>query len=318
MKALRFEDGKLKLGDRAIPSRSGEALVRVKMAGICKTDLEIIRGYAEFSGTIGHEFVGIVEDSPEPSQIGRRVVGEINIGCGQCRLCQQNDPRHCLNRTVLGIRNHDGAFAEYLSLPPGNLFTVPPTIDDRQAVFTEPLAAGCEILAQVVIDPSDRVAVIGDGRLAQLIARVIATTGCEPLLIGKHQEKLKLADQAGIRVVSLEKLQIDPPSRFDFVVEASGSPSGLRLALTLVRPCGAIILKSTYHGMTELDTSRRVVDEISIIGSRCGRFENALRLLEQGVINTDPLISREFSLDEWELAIAEAQRPDSLKVLFRF
>ncbi|MCI0659741.1 MAG: alcohol dehydrogenase catalytic domain-containing protein [Acidobacteria bacterium] len=318
MKALRFENGNLKLVNTAILPHSSEALVRVKMAGICKTDLEIIRGYAGFSGTIGHEFVGIVEDSPEPSQIGRRVVGEINIGCGQCRLCQQKDPRHCLNRTVLGIHNHDGAFAEYLSLPPGNLFMVPPTIDDRQAVFTEPLAAGCEILDQIVINPSDRVAVIGDGRLGQLIARVIATTGCEPLLIGKHPEKLKLADQAGIRVVSLEHLQIDPPSRFDFVVEASGSPSGLRLALTLVRPRGAIILKSTYHGTTELDTSRIVVDEISIIGSRCGRFENALRLLESGVINIDPLITREFSLDEWELAIAEAQRPGSLKVLFRF
>jgi len=316
MKALRFENGNLRLVNTEIPARSSEAVVRVKLAGICKTDLEIIRGYAGFSGTIGHEFVGVVEDSPERSQIGCRVVGKINVGCGQCRLCEQKDARHCLNRTVLGIHNRDGAFAEFLSLPPGNLLAVPQSIADRQAVFTEPLAAGCEILDQVVIDRADRVAVIGDGRLGQLISRVIATTGCDPLLIGKHPEKLKLANQAGIRVISLG--EIDPSSRFDFVIEASGSPQGLTLALALVRPRGTIILKSTYHGKTELETSRIVVDEISIIGSRCGRFETALNLLESGKVKVEPLISREFSLDEWELAMAEAKRPESLKVLFRF
>jgi threonine dehydrogenase-like Zn-dependent dehydrogenase len=317
MKALRFEGGNLKLVNADIPVHGSEALVRVKMAGICKTDLEIIRGYAGFSGTIGHEFVGIVEDSPEQSQIGQRVVGEINAGCGKCRLCQQNDPRHCLNRTVLGIHNRDGAFAEFLRLPPENLLPVPQSIDDRQAVFTEPLAAACEILDQVAIDRTDRVAIIGDGRLGQLIARVIATIGCVQVLIGKHPGKLKLASQAGIKVLNLDDLQFDSASRFDFVVEASGSPEGLTLALALVRPGGAVILKSTYHGTTELDTSRIVVDEISIIGSRCGRFEKALRLLESGEVKVDPLISRTYSMDEWEQALAEAQRPGALKVLFK-
>jgi threonine dehydrogenase-like Zn-dependent dehydrogenase len=317
MKALRFENGNLELVNTSIPADSGEALVRVKMAGICKTDLEIIRGYAGFSGTLGHEFVGIVEDSPLRSQIGCRVVGEINAGCRECHLCQQNDPRHCLSRTVLGILNRDGAFAEFLRLPPGNLLTIPQSIDDHQAVFTEPLAAACEILDQVVIDHSARVAVIGDGRLGQLIARVIATTGCEPLLIGKHEEKLMLANKAGIRATSLDNIQFDSATHFDFVVEASGSPHGLKLAIDLVRPRGTIILKSTYHGTTELETSRIVVDEISIIGSRCGRFEKALMLLESGQVKVEPLISREFNLDEWELAFAEAQRPDALKVIFR-
>src|SRR5437868_381944 len=197
MKALRFEKGKLRLIDDAvIPRREGEALVRVTLAGICNTDLEIVRGYAGFTGTLGHEFVGIVEDSPDASQIGQRVVGEINAGCGACELCRAGDARHCANRTVLGIHHRDGAFAEYLSLPPRNLLMVPDAVSDRQAVFTEPLAAACEILDQVEINLPHRVAVIGDGKLGQLIARVLATTKCELKMIGKHADKLKLAAQA--------------------------------------------------------------------------------------------------------------------------
>jgi len=315
MKALRFEDNKLQLVEVRIPRRNGAALVRMTMAGICNTDIEIARGYAAFRGTLGHEFVGVVEESPDRSQIGRRVVGEINTGCGQCDLCRDNDPRHCSRRTVLGIRGRDGAFAEYLSLPPRNLLIVPDNINDRQAVFTEPLAAACAILDQVEITASHRVAIIGDGKLGQLISRVIATTGCDLTLIGKHDNKLELVARAGVKTVKLGSMEIDQASRFDFVVEASGSSGGLGLALDLIRPRGAIILKSTFHGAVEIDTSRVVVNEINVIGSRCGRFENALRLLESGEVDVEPLIAREYKLAGGVEAMAEAQRPGTLKVL---
>jgi threonine dehydrogenase-like Zn-dependent dehydrogenase len=259
--------------------------------------------------------VGVVTDSPDRSQIGRRVVGEINAGCGQCELCRRNDPRHCLDRTALGIRGRDGAFAEYLNLPPQNLLAVPDAVSDRQAVFTEPLAAACEILDQVEIKPSQRVAVIGDGKLGQLVARVIATTGCDLTLIGKHANKLELAARDGIKTIALDALETEPAARFDLVVEAGGSGSGLQLALDLVRARGAIILKSTFHGAVEINPSRIVVDEISLIGSRCGRFEQALALLEAGQVKVEPLIAREFKLADGVAAMTEAQRPGVLKVL---
>jgi threonine dehydrogenase-like Zn-dependent dehydrogenase len=332
MKALRFENNKLKLADVAIPRRDGEARVRMTMAGICNTDLEIARGYADFQGTLGHEFVGVVEESPDVSQIGRRVVGEINAGCGQCDVCQRNDPRHCPDRTTLGIRGRDGAFAEYLSLPPQNLLIVPDNVSDRKAVFTEPLAAALEILDQVEIRASSRVAVIGDGKLGQLISRVIGRTGCELTLIGKHDAKLELAARAGVKTAKLDAAEIGlrsdglsrhvttevvttKTSRFDFVVEASGSPGGMDLALDLIRPRGAIILKSTFRGAVRLDTSRIVVNEISVIGSRCGRFETALRLLESGGVDVEPLVAREYELALGVEAMAEAERPGTLKVL---
>lgn len=303
------------MADLARPARAGEALVRVTLAGICNTDLEIARGYANFTGTLGHEFAGIVEDSPAESQIGRRVVGEINAGCGKCELCRQHDPRHCLDRTVLGIHGRDGAFAEYLSLPPENLLIIPDEVNDRQAVFAEPLAAACEILDQVSLNGSQRVAVIGDGKLGQLIARVLATTGCDLILLGKHANKLKLAANAGIKTGEANLLKIDPAARFDCVVEASGSASGLNLALNLVRSRGAIVLKSTFNGAVEIDTSRIVVDEITIVGSRCGRFVRALELLKAGVVDVEPLIAGEFALADGLAAMAEAQRPGVLKVL---
>jgi len=315
MKALRFENNQLQLADVPIPRRDRAALVRVTMAGICNTDIEIARGYANFRGTLGHEFVGVVEESPDRSQVGRRVVGEINAGCGECELCRENDPRHCPDRTVLGIRGRDGAFAEYLSLPPRNLLIVPDNISDRQAVFTEPLAAARAILDQVEITTSHRVAVIGDGKLGQLVSRVIAGSGCDLTLIGKHSDKLELAARPGVKTVELEALEIGPASRFDFVVEASGSSDGLGLALDLVRPRGSIILKSTFHGAVSLDTSRIVVNEISVIGSRCGRFETALRLLESGGVDVETLVAREYRLADGVEAMAEAQRPGTLKVL---
>lgn len=315
VKALRFEQGELHLAEIARPSREGEALVRVTLAGICNTDLEIVRGYAGFSGTLGHEFVGVVEASPDQSQIGRRVVGEINIGCGICDCCRAGDARHCATRTALGIHHRDGAFAEYLTLPPQNLFVVPDNVSDRQAVFTEPLAAACEILDQVTIKPSHRVAVIGDGKLGQLIVRALATTGCELILIGKHADKLELAASAGIKTLRLGDGELSRKS-FDFVVEASGSASGLQTALALVKARGTIILKSTFHGgAVPVDTTRIVVDEISLIGSRCGRFENALKLLESGQVNVEPLISDVYQLQDGASAMAEAARPGKLKIL---
>jgi threonine dehydrogenase-like Zn-dependent dehydrogenase len=313
MKALQFDGTRVKLAEVERPQRAGEALVRVTMAGICNTDLEIVRGYASFTGTLGHEFVGVVEVAPDASLLGRRVVGEINAGCGDCDLCRRGDPRHCRRRTALGIHGRDGAFAEYLNLPAQNLRPVPENVSDRQAVFTEPIAAACEILDQIAIRVADRVAVIGDGKLGQLIARVLASTGCSLTLIGKYPGKLELAARAGIETVTLDAL--GPASRFDVVVEASGSAAGLRLALDLVRSRGAIVLKSTFHGEVSLDTSRLVVDEIRLIGSRCGRFEPALALLTGGAVEVESLISREFNLAEGAAAIAEAARPGVMKVL---
>jgi threonine dehydrogenase-like Zn-dependent dehydrogenase len=315
MKALRFENHQLKLDEVDSPRKQGEALVRMTIAGICNTDLEILRGYASFNGTLGHEFVGIVEDSPDQSQIGCRVVGEINAGCGDCELCRLNDPRHCRNRTVLGIHSRDGAFAEYLSLPPANLLVVPEGVSDRQAVFTEPLAAACEILDQVRIAPHHRVAIVGDGKLGQLIARVIGTIPCKLILIGKHNSKLELAAKAGIKTVALDELKIDPAMPFDYVVEASGSAGGLQLALDLVRPKGTIVLKSTFSSDVSINTSRIVVGEIGIIGSRCGRFDKALALLKNGLVEVESLIASQFKLTEGIAAMTEAARPGMLKVI---
>lgn len=303
------------LAEVATPHRGGEALVRVQLAGICNTDLEIVRGYAGFQGTLGHEFVGVVEDSPDRAQIGQRVVGEINVGCGACGWCWAGDARHCLQRTALGIHGRDGAFAEYLNLPPENLLRVPDEISNRQAVFTEPLAAACEILTQVKLTPEMRVAVIGDGKLGQLIARALATTGCNLLLIGKHSDKLELAAASGIKTKVLSELELDPARRFEVVVEASGSASGLNLALELVRARGTIVLKSTFHGAVELNSTRIVVDEITLLGSRCGRFATALALLASGKIDLEPLIAAEYKLTDGVAAMTAARQPGTLKIL---
>lgn len=315
MKALRFEQGAVRLAEVPPPTVAGEALVRVTLAGICNTDVEIVRGYANFSGTLGHEFVGVVKDSPDPKQIGQRVVGEINVGCGSCLGCLAHDARHCERRNVLGIRGRDGAFAEYLSLPPGNLLRVPECVPDHAAVFTEPLAAACAILEQTPLDATQHVAVIGAGKLGQLIARVLATTGCQLILIGKHADKLELAAQAGIHTKALAELRPEP--RFDLVVEASGSANGLTLALDLVRPRGTVVLKSTFHGDVTFNTARLVVNEIKLLGSRCGRFAPALGLLAEKRVNVEALIAREFALTDGVAALQEAQRPGVLKVLLR-
>lgn len=309
MKALRWGEAGLRIEDAALPRREGEALVRVTLAGICSTDLHITRGYAGFYGTLGHEFVGVVAESTDSSLDGRRVTGEINVGCGECGECAAGDARHCPRRTVLGIRGRDGTFAEYLSLPARNLHIVPDDISDREAVFTEPLAAAAAVLDKVEISHGDRVAVIGDGKLGQLIARVVATTGCRVTLIGRHEDKLRLVARVGVGT------ERGPEKSYDVVIEASGSPSGFQDAIRLVRPRGTIILKSTFHGAVEIETWPIVVDEIKIVGSRCGRFARAIEMLGTHGFDLEPLIAAEYPLSEGIEAMREAARPGVLKVL---
>lgn len=317
MKALRFESGRLQLLDVPRPQRPDEALVRVTLAGICSTDLQITKGYAGHTGTLGHEFVGVVESSPDPTQVGKRVVGEINAGCGHCALCLTGDSRHCAERTVLGIVQRDGVFADYVSLPPRNLLTIRERISDQEAVFAEPLAAACQILDQVEIGPSHTVAVIGDGKLAQLVARVLPTTGCELTVIGKHTNKLELLRNMPVNTLLLGEAGRSERGRYDYVVEASGSESGLALALDLVRPTGTIVLKSTFQGSVSLEAWRVVVNEVRIVGSRCGRMSRAVELLEERAIDLEGLIADEFPLAEGVTAMAVAAQPGVLKVLLR-
>jgi threonine dehydrogenase-like Zn-dependent dehydrogenase len=338
MKALRYENQKLSVADVAKPDVDGEAVVRVTLSGICNTDLEITRGYAGFEGTIGHEFVGVIESLPksgavarplgrapqlgEPSLTvglltpGQRVVGEINAGCGICHLCRAGDPRHCETRTVLGIVGRDGAHAEFLKLPVKNLLPVFDEISDERAVFTEPLAAACGILERAHITQHTRTAVIGDGKLGLLCAQVLATTGASVTLAGKHPDKLQIAARRGIETITVDKAKLRT-REFDVVVEASGSSTGFDLALDLLHPRGVLVLKSTFHGATELHAARIVVDEISVIGSRCGRFAPALELLKTNTVDVESLISEERALRDGLSAIRLAGEPGVLKVLLR-
>ena len=316
MLALRVDNKHLSVRDVEIPKRQDETLVRVLLSGICNTDIEIARGYAGFNGTIGHEFVGIVEDSPEKRLVGQRVVGEINAGCGVCELCRAGDPRHCAARTVLGILGRNGAHAEFLKLPAANLLSVPETISNEHAAFTEPLAAACGIRERVSIATSDRVAVIGDGKLGLLCAQVLALDGASLLLVGKHTDKLRIAERIGIETANPTQAE-KRKRQFDVVVEASGAAPGFNLALDLLRPRGKLVLKSTFNGTTEIAAARVVVDEISIVGSRCGRFAPALDLLKEGSIDVDSLISEEYRLSEGVDAMARAGAKGVLKVLLR-
>ncbi|PYS60585.1 MAG: alcohol dehydrogenase [Acidobacteria bacterium] len=333
MKALRYENRELKIADVAKPIGDGEAVVRVTLSGICNTDLEIARGYAGFQGTIGHEFVGVIESlsearasarAPNPSEPsmtvglapGQRVVGEINAGCGVCDLCRSGDPRHCPQRTVLGIVGRDGAHAEFLKLPMVNLLPVPREIPDEHAVFAEPLAAACGILERAVVSEDTNLAVIGDGKLGLLCAQVLATTGAAVTLIGKHQNKLQIAARRSLETITVEQAN-SRTRQFDLVVEASGSSSGFQLALDVLRPRGVLVLKSTFHGPTEMNAARIVVDEISVVGSRCGRFAPALELLRSNTIDVESLISEEFALADGVRAMERAAESNVLKVLLR-
>lgn len=315
MKALCFDRS---LGIRDVPAPEpgvGEALIRVTLAGICNTDIEIARGYMGFGGTLGHEFVGVVEACPsQPALVGRRVVGEINLGCGECPRCRRDLGRHCPHRSVLGILKKDGALAERVTLPIANLHEVPEDLADEKAVFVEPLGAAFEILEQVRVEPGYRVAVLGDGKLGLLCAHVLAGAGCELWLAGKHPKKLAIAASAGARVVDATgPLDGD----FDVVVEATGAEQGLERALSLVRPRGTIVLKSTFHGAPRVETSRVVIDEVSVVGSRCGPFAPAIRAMSRGRVDPTPLIDAIYPLGDAVAAFEHAQKPGVLKVLIR-
>jgi threonine dehydrogenase-like Zn-dependent dehydrogenase len=321
MKALRYENGRLGLSAVDAPQVDArEAVVRVTLAGVCNTDLEIVRGYAGFAGTLGHEFVGVVESAPAAPQLeGRRVVGEINAGCGRCELCAGGDARHCPRRTVLGIKDRDGAFAEFLRLPAVNLLPVPDEIEDARAVFAEPLAAACGISERVEFSEGMRVAVVGDGKLGLLCAQAIKAqaAGTSVMLLGRHENKLDIARARGVETTLVEELRDDLSQTFDVVVEASGAASGFALALRLTRPRGTLVLKSTFQGATGIDAARIVVDEISIIGSRCGRFAPALELLRRDAVDVSSLITDEFALADGLRAMQRATEIGVLKVLLR-
>lgn len=313
MRGLWLENNQLELrNDIPEPEiKEGEARVRVLSAGICNTDLELIRGYYPYKGILGHEFVGIVEEGPK-DLINKRVVGEINAACGHCRFCLRNEPTHCENRSVLGIVNRNGAFADYLSLPTENLYSVPDNIPTEVATFTEPIAAALEIQAQIKIHPQDKVLVVGDGKLGQLVAQTLSTTDCDLLAVGRHDKKLANLRARGIKTGKSEDIQ---ERTFDIAVECTGNAQGFVMAQKALRPRGTLVLKSTYAGNLSLDASAIVVDEITLIGSRCGRFAPALELLAQEKIDVQPLIDARYSLSQGIAAFERAQIKGTQKVL---
>ena len=297
----------------------GWARVRVTRAGICATDLELVQGYKGFHGVLGHEFCGLVEASPgAPEWVGRRVVGEINIACGVCAPCRRGHRTHCAQRRVLGILGHDGAFAERLLLPVDNLHAVPDDLPDDTAVFTEPVAAALEVAEQAHIKPSDTVYVLGDGKLGLLVAQALALTGCACLLIGRHSAKLDLARGWDLDTLLLTRdsagIDLAPA---DVVVDCTGRAEGLQLGAGLLRPRGTLVLKSTFHGAGAANPTDFVVQEWTLVGSRCGPFAPALRLLRRGLIQTAPLVEATYPLSDGLAALAHAARPGALKVLLR-
>jgi alcohol dehydrogenase len=333
MLAYAVTHGKLKRVRKRIPRlRAGWALIRVRLAGICNTDVEILRGYHAFRGTPGHEFVGEVVEVAGVSAkkrklwLGKRVAGEINVACSAygykpvCEFCKRGLKTHCARRTVLGIVAHDGAFAEYLTLPLENLHVVPAKVSDEKAVFIEPLAAACEILEQIDIRKFGRAAVLGDGKLAQLIAMVLRAAGLRVVVYGKHAEKLQMAKRAGVATKQVRGDSRDlkrVKTNYRLVVEATGSPSGLRLALAMTEPRGTLLLKSTFHGAAPVETWPIVVKEITVLGSRCGPFDEAIELLRSGKVDPTALISRTFSLEDAGKAMDYAQKRGVMKVLVK-
>jgi len=314
MQALWLEDRQLSVREIEVPRLAGEALIRITLSGICGTDIELSRGYYPFTGVIGHEFVGGVVESPDPAWIGRRVVGEINAACGTCEACRNGRPAHCETRTVLGIAQRNGAHAEYVTLPLANLHEVPPSVPDESAVFTEPLAAAIEILQQIHVRPDDRVLLVGAGRLGQLVAQVLSLTGARLHVVARHEHQRALLHARGIESIAESDIET---RRYDVVVEATGSPSGLDLAREALRPRGILVLKSTYHGDVTLDLAPFVVDEITIVGSRCGPFAPALRMLARGDVDPISLVGETYSLAQAVEAMSAAQQPGAMKVLLR-
>ena len=331
MLAFQAARGQLKAIQKPIPKlRAGWALIRVRMAGICNTDVEILRGYHQFGGVPGHEFVGAVVDvagvsaAARKKWMGRRVAGEINVACAAygykpvCGFCMRGLRMHCARRAVLGIVAHDGAFAEYLTLPLENLHCVPASVSDEKAVFIEPLAAACEILDQIPMRKFKEAAVLGDGKLALLIALVLRARGTGVTLYGKHEQKMKLARRAGARTKKVRGDASDlkmVKENFRLVVEATGSPSGLALAQQMTEPRGTLVLKSTFHGAAPVETWPIVVKEVTVVGSRCGPFAKAIVLLRAGKVDPTPLISRTFPLKDAAQAIQYAQQPGAMKLI---
>ena len=333
MLAFQVSENKLVAVTKEMPRLHPRwAWVRVRLAGICNTDVEILRGYHNFHGTPGHEFVGEVADVAGVSAavkkrwLGKRVVGEINAACAAygykpvCEFCRRGLKTHCAQRTVLGIVAHDGAFAEYLALPLENLYAIPRSISDEKAVFVEPLAAACQILTQIEVRKFREAAVLGDGKLAQLITLVLRSAGLRVVMYGKHANKLTMARKAGVETKKVAGDASDLQSvkeNYRLVVEATGSPSGLRLAEEMTEPRGTLVLKSTFHGAAPVETWLIVVKEITVVGSRCGPFAKAIALLRSGKVDPTPLVSRVFPLKDAGEAIQYAQERGVMKVLLK-
>lgn len=315
MKATYFDGKKITFDENFPKPNTEEVLVKVNLAGICGTDLEILDGYMTYHGILGHEFVGTVEKSKNHDLIGKRVVGEINVGCGICDSCKNGMERHCPNRTVLGILKRNGAFAEFLSLPAKNLHKIPDSISDEQAVFVEPLAAAFEIKEQVKINPQWNVAVVGDGRLAQLISQVLKLSCNNVTCFGRHKNKLQILEQ--LKIKTKIGLKSSDEFNFDLVVEATGSNSGFSDTMKLVKPRGTVILKSTIASKENLDLTPTVVNEITLIGSRCGLFKPAIDALATGMIQVDEMVDSTFPLEQFQDAISYAKEPTSLKVFLK-
>jgi threonine dehydrogenase-like Zn-dependent dehydrogenase len=321
MLAVHLESGRVEIRKQALPRvPEGFARIRLLAAGICSTDLELQRGYYGFSGTPGHEFVGEVvsvsgTNGDESTWLGKRVVGEINLACGHCDWCKRGLGRHCPTRTVLGIVKHPGAFREFLTLPIRNLHRVPASIPTEHAVFIEPVAAACEILDQVKIPKGERVAVLGDGKLGLLVSQVLQAHGAQVHLFGRHKEKLRLVEPSGVTTEIVPKRL--PVAAWPLVVDATGSSDGLRAAVSMCIPRGTVVMKSTVHGLVSIDTAPAIVNEITLVGSRCGRFEAALPLLSARKVRVGSMISDEFPLDRAPEAFARAAKKGVLKVLLR-
>jgi threonine dehydrogenase-like Zn-dependent dehydrogenase len=315
MLAVHIEQGRVDVREVPEPERPpGFALIRLVCGGICNTDLELQRGYYGFAGTPGHEFVGEVVACDDPALAGRRVVGEINLECGECDWCRRGMGRHCPHRTVLGIVKHPGAFSELFTLPERNLHVLAEEIATEDAVFTEPLAAACEILDQAEIPRGGEVAVLGDGKLGLLVAMALTAHGAKVRVFGRHAGKLGIAEAAGAEAEVAVKL---PRAAYDWVVEATGAAEGLRQAIAMTRPRGTVIMKSTVHGEVSFDTAPVVVDEITLVGSRCGRFAPALELLRRGGLPLRTMISDRFALADAPRAFARAAERGVVKVLLR-
>jgi len=312
MKAVILKNRRISVEEVPLPSmEEGEALIKVTKAGICNTDVEMIKGYMDFEGILGHEFVGCVMEASIKDWIGKRVVGEINISCHKCEMCQAGYPKHCSSRLVLGIQGKDGVFAEFVTLPLSNLHCLPPEISDEEAVFVEPLAAALEVLEQVQIRKEHEVLVLGDGKLGLLIAQVLRNQTSHVFCVGHHQRKLAILQRKGIRTFLNN---CDRNQKFDIIVEATGNPKGIPEALNRIKPRGKIVAKSTFYGDSEINISRMVIDEIQLIGSRCGPFKKALDFLRNKLIHVKDMIDGDYPLEDAQEAFELAKKTDTIKV----